>query len=114
MESHNIKESIVGIWTATDRADVRVSTSMRGDNQVEFSIGKNTAKGTWHLDDTADPIQLDFHIDSEDHLIMRMIIRLLSKNMLQIRIDDSNTGSRPTNFLPEDDKDSQLTLSRIG
>lgn len=37
-----------------------------------------------------------------------MIVRFLSLDSIQKRIDDSNTEVRPIDFLPDDDSDTQL------
>jgi uncharacterized protein (TIGR03067 family) len=102
----------VGDWVGTDNDGLRVCATMRSDNRLVFRVGRDSVDGTWSLDETANPARLDFRLDTEDQLTMRMIARLGSEDTLQIRIDDSDAGSRPTAFLESDDNDEQLTLRR--
>ena len=108
----SMKKRIVGEWVGIDKDGIGVNASMHANGKLVYRVGSDLVEGTWHLEESADPAYLDFHLHTEDHLTMRMIARLTSKDDLQIRIDDSDSGARPTEFLAADDKYGQLTLKR--
>ena len=107
-----MNKHIVGEWVGSDKDGIGVSVSMHDSSKLVYSVGRDLIEGTWRLNESVDPAHLDFHLHTEDHLTMRMIARLTSEDTLQIRIDDSNSGARPTDFLTTDDNDRQLTLKR--
>ena len=108
----DIKKQIIGEWSGRGSDNVPVLVSMDGNSKLVFAVGRDMVEGTWRIDDTKDPVQLDFYLHTEDHLTMRMIVQFLSDDELLFRIDNSNTRNRPSEFLPEDDGNNQLTLTR--
>ena len=90
----------IGIWQ-------KVETRPNVEN--EFVVRQFIKIG----DNNIIPNQLDFFLDTDDRLHMKMIFRMISKDELQIHINNNKMELRPANFLIKDDGVDQLTLKRI-
>ena len=104
---------ILGTWEAKDTEGIKVQMIFHKDNRIEYSVGCDKVSGKWRIDNNIIPNQLDFFLDTDDRLHMKMIFRMISKYELQIHINKNKMELRPANFLIKDDGVEQLTLKRI-
>ena len=94
---------IWGTWEGKDTEGIKIRMTFHKDNNLEYSVGCDKVKGKWKLDINMIPNHLDFFLDTDDKLHMIMIVRTLSKDELQIHINNNNMELRPTSFLKNDD-----------
>lgn len=119
----SFEEMLVGEWQATDDSGSFIFNS---DGSVMLTTGNIAVESiediqvNWRIDDSQEPIHLDFiginkQTDIEEKTPIRMIIRFLTDDKIQIRMGEYlNNGEwkRPDDFTDDLEDKSQFILTR--
>jgi hypothetical protein len=119
----SIEEMLVGEWQATDGSGSFIFNSDGGMMLTTGNIAVESIEDiqlNWRIDDTQEPIHLDFiginkQTDIEEETPIRMIIRFLTDDKIQIRMGEYlNNGEwrRPDDFTDDLEDKSQFILTR--
>ena len=122
-EELSIEEKLVGEWQATDDSGSFIFNS---DGSVMLTTGNialdsvEEIKINWRIDDSQDPIHLDFvginkQTGIEEKTPIRIIIRFLTDDKIQIRMGeylDNGEWKRPDDFTDDLEDRSQFILTR--
>ena len=119
----SIEEMLIGEWQATDDSGSFIFNS---DGSIMLMTGNIAVDSiediqfNWRIDDSQEPIYLDFiginkQTDIEKETPIRMIIRFLTDDKIQIRMGEYlNNGEwkRPDDFTDDLEDKSQFILTR--
>lgn len=103
---------LIGEWKGTDNTGKTASIVLNENSQARFIIGTVVLEGSWKLDASRNPIELDLTVQrpSNETATIPMILRFLTENKIQLRMSNDEM-SRPVDFSGKDER-NQIVLER--
>lgn len=86
-KNHDYNSLIYGILETIDSDGITVRVTFHQNNNINYMVDCDKVKGKWFIDTKVFPVELDFLLDMEEKLHMKMIIRMLSNDKLQVNIN---------------------------